>query len=106
MISIGVRNLAFRVLFGQEKEQYESTSEAFEMISLKIYKNGKFYARVYDMGCQTEHIGTYKLSKEMLDLKFKNQKPEYLGTEYLIENEMLLCLNCENEQKLEYQKTN
>ncbi|WP_430413183.1 hypothetical protein [Kordia sp.] len=104
LISLTLRSVIFQVSYGKEKHKIENTENYNQLIEVKLYENGKFYSWTYDMGCQLENIGTYKLNGNKITLEFGNEKSEYLGTEYLIENDKVVCnkgCDYENELKIE-----
>ena len=45
-------------------------------------------------------MGQYELQGTHLTLKFNGKKSEYFGTEYLMGNNEIKCLDCENETSL------
>jgi glucan phosphoethanolaminetransferase (alkaline phosphatase superfamily) len=103
LISLSIRSVIFQVSYGKEKHKIENTENYNQLIEIKLYENGKFYSWTYDMSCQIENIGTYKLNENKITLEFENEnaKSEYLGTEYLIENDKVICeKDCEYENEL------
>ena len=84
--------------YGKEINLIEGNDPVY--IKIKLYDNGKFFAYTYDASCESENIGTYKLTDNKLIFKFKREKSEYLGTEYRIENNLVDCLDCENKYQL------
>ena len=51
----------------------------------------------YNLSCNIENIGTYKLTDNELTLSFKGEKSEYLETRYELKNDTLKSLNNKNE---------
>lgn len=92
------RTIIMSTIYGKETNLIEGNTPVY--IKIKLYKNGNFFAYTYDTSCESENIGTYQLIDNKLNLSFKNEKSEYLGTEYQIENEWVNCLDCENKGKL------
>ena len=93
-----LRQIIITIYFGKEIKLIEGNDLIH--IEVKLYDNGKFFAYTYDISCESENIGTYTLTDNKLYLKFKSEKPKYLGTEYQIENEVVKCLDCKNKYDL------
>lgn len=97
-LSIFLRQIIMLINYGKEINLLEGNDPVY--IKIKLYDNGKFFAYTYDASCESENIGTYKLTDNKLIFKFKREKSEYLGTEYRIENNLVDCLDCENKYQL------
>ena len=97
-LSIFLRGIVNSIYFGKEKFLLESNESIF--IKIQLFENGKFFAYTYDISCEIENYGTYKISNNKLNLNFKNKKSEYLGTEYIINNNKVNCLNCKQNIEL------
>ncbi|MCB4800281.1 hypothetical protein [Neotamlana laminarinivorans] len=101
LTSLNIRSILFQTSYGKIKLEIQNAENNYELIQIKLYENGKFYSTIYDMSCKLEYIGTYQLNENILILKFKNEKSEYLGTEYYIKNKKLICTkNCEDINEL------
>jgi|AntDeeMinimDraft_5_1070356.scaffolds.fasta_scaffold20651_1 hypothetical protein len=97
-LSVFLRQLIMTTYYGKEKNVIENENPV--VIKIQLFENGKFFAYTYDISCESENVGTYNLKENILKLNFKNEKPEYLETEYRIENNDVKCLNCENKYEL------
>ena len=91
-ISFSIRPLVFAIVYGKEIFVIENQEEGFELIKLRLYENNRFFSWTYDMSCQIENIGTYRLEKGKMVLSFENEKSDYLGTEYLFKDDSLICV--------------
>ncbi len=74
------------------------------LIYMKLYKNGKFISSTYDGGCQIENTGTYEINNKEMILSFNDEKSEYLGTRYTLNNSFLECSNCTYQLNLRIEK--
>ncbi len=101
LIFIFIRSLIFNFSYGNEKHIIKNTDIYETLVEIKLYENGKFYAWTYDMGCQLENVGTYIMKENKLTLIFESEKSKYLGTQFLIKNDVVLCLkDCEYNNEL------
>ncbi len=91
--SIFLRAIIMTVYYGTEK--YVIEAEELVFIKIQLFENKKFFAYTYNAACELENIGTYNIIEGVLTLNYKNEKSEYLGTKYRIENDKIDCLNCE-----------
>lgn len=98
ILAISFRQIILTTYYGKEKSIIEGQNPI--NIKIQLFENGKFFAYTYDISCESESIGTYKLTNNLLKLKYKNKKSDYLGTEYRIENGNVNCLDCENNYEL------
>jgi len=97
-LSVFLRQIIMTTYYGKEKNVIENENSTF--IKIQLFENGKFFASTYDISCENENIGTYSLKENILKLNYKNEKSEYLETEYRIENNDVKCLNCEDKYEL------
>ena len=98
LLSISMREIIMATYYGNEKNVIEGENPVF--IKIQLFENGKFFAYTYDISCESENTGTYNLTNNKLNLNYTNEKSEYLGTEYKIENNNVNCLNCEQNYEL------
>lgn len=96
--SISLREIIMATYYGKEKNVIEGENPVF--IKIQLFENGKFFAYVDAISCESENTGTYNLTDNKLNLNYKNSKSEYLGTEYKIESSNVNCLNCEQNYEL------
>lgn len=96
-LSIFLRQIIM-IGYGEGKFLIERDDRIY--VKIKLYNNGDFFAYTYDLSCESENIGIYKLKGNILTLEFKNEKSEYLGTKYQIENNLVNCLDCKNKYEL------
>ncbi len=101
--SIFLRAIIMTVYYGREKYVIEAKELVF--IKIQLFENKKFFAYTYNAACEVENIGTYNIIEGVLTLNYKNEKSEYLGTKYLIENDKIDCLNCEIANDLSVKKS-
>ena len=77
--------------YGKLKYEITSKNSIPVIIDIKLYENNKFFAYTYDGACESENIGTYKLSNKKLILNFENKKSEYLNKTYDIKENKIFC---------------
>ncbi|PQJ65918.1 hypothetical protein [Polaribacter butkevichii] len=104
ILSISFRGILFSTTYGKQKIVIESNS--FPLIKLELYESGRFFSNTLGIGCETENIGTFSLNNNVLKLNYNNEKSEYLGTKYKIENKNVICLDCKNKSELRITKGN
>ncbi len=96
--SIFTRNIVMAIYYGKEKNVIEVENPQY--VKIRLFENGRFFAYTYDASCETENIGTYKLSNHILKLTFENEKSKYLGTTYIIQSNNVRCLDCKDNYEL------
>ena len=96
--SISLREIIMATYYGKEINVIEGENPIF--IKIQLFENGKFFAYTNDISCENESTGTYNQTDNKLNLNYTNEKSEYLGTEYKIENSNVNCLNCEQNYEL------
>ncbi len=101
--SIFLRQIILTVYYGREK--YVIEAEELVFIKIQLFENKRFFAYTFNNACEVENIGNYKLIEGVLTLNYKNEKSEYLGTKYRIENDKIDCLNCEIENDLRIKRS-
>lgn len=95
-VSLSLRWFIIETSYSVEKYTIESTQESFQLATIHLYENGKFLGWTYDMSCQKEHVGTYKIAGDELLLSFTNEMPKNLGSVYNIKGNTLTCIKqCE-----------
>ena len=76
------------VSFGQESMLLENKEDGQLYVDLKLYENGTFFSKIYDLSCEEEIIGQYSIENEIIELKYKEES-KYLGTKLkIVENEV------------------
>ncbi|MFI2742199.1 hypothetical protein ACG2LH_05630 [Zhouia sp. PK063] len=84
-------------MYGKISYTITNQDNAYTLIKIRLFKNHKFISQTYDLGCNVENTGTYKLTANKLTLMFNEEKSEYLESRYQLKNNVLISLASEND---------
>ncbi|WP_066633799.1 hypothetical protein [Labilibacter marinus] len=90
------RSIMTKTIYGKTLHTITNQDDAYTLIKIRMFKNHKFISETYDMSCNVENTGTYKLTDNELTLKFNGEKSEYLESRYRLKNDTLISLESEN----------
>lgn len=91
------RGIVTKTVYGKTLYTITNQEDAYALIDIRLFKNQKFISVTYDLCCNVENTGTYKLTENQLTLSFNGEKSEYLETRYEIRNDTLISLDNTNE---------
>jgi len=86
-----------KTLYGKTMYTITNQDNAYTLIKLRLFDDYKFISVTYNLSCNVENIGTYKLTDNELTLTFEGEKSEYLETRYRLKNDTLKSLDNKNE---------
>ncbi len=92
-----MRNIITGTYYGKVLYTITNTNNAYTIIKLRLFQNKKFISETYDMCYNVENTGTYVLTDNELMLEFKEDKSQYLETQYRLKGDSLKSINSENE---------
>ncbi len=97
LLILSTRSIVTRTIYGKPLQTVTNQENAYTLIKIRLFKNHKFISETYNLSCNIENTGTYKLTDNELSLKFNGEKSEYLETRYRLKNDTLKSIDDQNE---------
>ena len=97
LLILSTRGIMTKTLYGKTMYTITNQDNAYTLIKLRLFDDYKFISVTYNLSCNVENIGTYKLTDNELTLTFEGEKSEYLETRYRLKNDTLKSLDNKNE---------
>ena len=97
LLILSTRGIMTKTIYGRTMYTITNQDNAYTLIKIRLFKNHKFISVTYNLSCNIENIGAYKLTDNELTLTFEGEKSEYLETRYGLKNDTLKSLDNENE---------
>ena len=95
LLILSTRAIVTEVVYGEIIHKISNQDDAYTLIKIRLFENNRFISETYNLSCNIENIGTYKLTGDKLTLVFEGEKSEYLDTHYQLNNDTLKSYNNE-----------